>query len=59
MDVSIGEGKISDNARAAEERRVVRGVDTHGCALANRGVVTWERKGRRAAKFSSLKPVLH
>lgn len=37
MDVSIGEGKISDNARAAEERRVVRGVDTHGCALANRG----------------------
>lgn len=58
MTVSIGEGKLRDNAHAAEERRVVKGVDTCGCALAN-GVDMWERKGRRAAKFSSLKPVLH
>lgn len=59
MNIGIGEGKIRDNAHAAEERRAVRGVDTRGCAPANRGVETWERRGRRAAKFSSLKPVPH
>lgn len=59
MNASIGEGKLRDNTHAAQERRVVNGVDTRGCALANRGVDMWERKGRRAAKFSSLKPVLH
>lgn len=43
----------------AEERRTVGGVDTRGCAPANRGVDTWERRDRRATKSSSLKPILH
>lgn len=54
-----GKGKIRDNLHAAEERRVVRSVDRYVCAPPNVGVGMWARKGRRAAKFSSLKPLLH
>lgn len=52
-----GEGKIRDHVHTAKERRVVRSVDTHPCVPSTVGIGTWARKGRRAAKFSSLKPV--